>query len=144
VGPPQGHKPCQPTFSGMGFSLHMVTGPARSLIQCKLSMGSQASLRIHLLHCGVLHGLQVDICYTVDLHGLQGDDLPHHGLLHGLQGNLCSGTWSISSPSFFTDLGVCRVVSLTYSQSSILAAIAILQVLFAFLNTSSQRRCHHY
>jgi len=32
------------------------------------------------------HGLQVDIWSTVDLHGLQGDNLPHHGLQHELQG----------------------------------------------------------
>jgi len=35
---------------------------------------------------GPFHGLQVEICSTMDLHGLQGDSLPHHGLLHGLQG----------------------------------------------------------
>jgi len=57
---------------------------------------------------GPFHGLQVDICSAVDLHGLQGDSLPYRGLLHGLQGNLCSGTWHTSSPSFFTDLGICR------------------------------------
>jgi len=61
---------------------------------------------------GHFHGLQVDICSTVDLHGLQGDNLPHHGLRPELQAKtLCSGIWSTSSPSFFTDLGVCRVVS---------------------------------
>ncbi|GAB0208824.1 mitochondrial enolase superfamily member 1 [Grus japonensis] len=43
------------------------------------------------------------------LHGLQGDSLLHHGLHQGLQGDLCSGTWSTSSPSICTDLGVCRV-----------------------------------
>jgi len=68
---------------------------------------------------GPFHGLLMDLCSTVDLHGLQGDSLPHHGLLHGLQGNLCSSTWSTSSSSFFTDLGVCRIVSLTSSQSSL-------------------------
>ena len=36
----------------------------------------------------------------------------------GLQGNLCSGAWSTASPYFFTDLGVCKVVSLTYSPPS--------------------------
>jgi len=69
---------------------------------------------IHLLQRQVLHGLQVEICSTMDLHGLQGYSLPHHGLLHGLQENLCSGVWSTSSPSF-TDAGVCRVASLTLS-----------------------------
>lgn len=32
--------------------------------------------------------------------------LPHHGF----QGNVCSSTWNTSSPSFFTGLGVCRVL----------------------------------
>jgi len=66
----------------------------------------------------ILHGLQADICSTVDLYGLQGHNLPHHGLHHRPQGNLCSGAWSTSFPSF-TDLGVCRVLSLTYSHSSL-------------------------
>ncbi|KAM6367316.1 palmitoyltransferase ZDHHC14 isoform 5-T6 [Alca torda] len=100
--------------------------PARSLLQCSLPTGSQPPSGIHLLWCGVLHGLQVDICSTVnlhglqvdicsivDLHGLQEDSLPHHGLHQGLQGNLCFGAWSTSSPSFLTDLGVCRDITLT-------------------------------
>jgi len=45
----------------------------------------------------------------------------HHCLLHRLQGNLLSGAWSTSSPSFFTDLGICRVVSVAYSHSSLAA-----------------------
>jgi len=74
---------------------------------------------------GPFHGLQVDICSTVYLHGLQGDKLPHHGLHHELQGKtLCSRISSTSSPSFFTDLGVCRVVSFTSSHSSLLTAIS--------------------
>jgi len=41
---------------------------------------------------GPFHGLQMDICSTMDLHGLHGDNLPHHGLHHELQGKtLCSG-----------------------------------------------------
>jgi len=56
---------------------------------------------------GHFHGLQVDLCSTVDLHGLQGGNLPHHGLHHELQRKtLCSGVSSTSSPCF-TDLGVC-------------------------------------
>jgi len=82
------------------------TGPARSLLQHGLSTGSQfPSWHIYLLWCGVFPRLQVDICSIVDLHGLQGDKLPHHGLRHRLQGNLCSSVWS-TSPSF-TDLSVC-------------------------------------
>jgi len=64
---------------------------------------------------GAFHGLQVDICSTMERHGLQGKNLPHHGLHHELQGkSLCSNILGTSSPSsFFTDLGVCRVVPLT-------------------------------
>jgi len=54
----------------------------------------------------------------VDLHGLQGHSLPHHGLRHGCRG-VCSSAWRTFSPSFFTDLGVCRVVSLASSHSSL-------------------------
>ena len=84
------------------------------------AQGVTASFRhIHLLWCGVLHGLQVAIFLPVDLRGLQGDSLPQHGLHHGLQGNLCSGTWSTSSSSFLTNLVVSRVVSLTYFHSTV-------------------------
>ena len=67
---------------------HGSAGPARSLLHHGLPTGSQRPSGIHLLRRGVLHRLQVDICSTMDLHGLQGDSLPHHGLPHGLQGNL--------------------------------------------------------
>ena len=77
----------------------------------------------NLLQCGVSMGCNflqsISTCSTVDLHGLQGDSLSHHGLLHRLQGNICSGAWSTSSPSFFTDLDVWRIVSLTFSHSSL-------------------------
>jgi len=72
VGPPQGHKPCQQTCSGVGSFPHRATGPARSLLQRGLSMGSQPPLGIHLLQHEVLRGMHVDICSTVDIHGLQG------------------------------------------------------------------------
>jgi len=53
VGPPWGHKPCQQTCSGVGSSLHGSTGPARSLLQSGLPMGSQLPSGIHLLQCRV-------------------------------------------------------------------------------------------
>jgi len=111
VGPPRGHQPCQQICSSVGSSLQGSAGPARSLLQYRVPKGSQPLSVIHLLWHGVLHGLSGDICSTVDLHGLQGDSLPHQGLLHRLQGNLCSSTWSTSSPFFFTDLGACRAIS---------------------------------
>jgi len=120
VGSLRAHKPCQQTCSSVGSSLPM--GP-QVLPEACCSMGlpqRHSLLRAHppAPAWGFFHGLQVDICCTVNLHGLQWDSLPHHGLHHRLQGNLCSGTWSTSS-LFFTDLGVCRVVALTYSHSSL-------------------------
>jgi len=44
-------------------------------------------------------------------------------------------------PSFFTDLGVCRVVS-SSSHSSLLTAVLLQLFFFPFLNTLSQRRYH--
>jgi len=109
----------------MGSFHHRSAGPAMSLLQQGLPTGSQPPLDIHLLQCGVLHGLQMDICSTVDLCGLQRNSLPHHGLLHGLQGkDVCSSIWSTSSPSCFTDLGAYRVVSLTSSHSSFLTDVS--------------------
>ena len=121
-GSPTGSQVLQQTCSSMDSSLHGSTGPIRSLLQRGVPMGSQPTLGIHLLCHGVLHGLQLEICSTMGLHGLQGHSLPHHGLHHGLQENLCSSAWSSSSPSFFTELGVCRVVSLTCSHSFLLVA----------------------
>ncbi|KAK4814103.1 hypothetical protein QYF61_008198 [Mycteria americana] len=137
-GSPAGHKSCQQTCSRADPSLHRSTGPARSLLQLGLPTGSQSPLGIHLPQHGFLHGLQVDICSTVDLHGLQGDSLPHHGLHHGLQGNLCSGAWSTSSPSF-TDLGGTRVpcqllVGATLVQSWQRSFLALPQLLFNVIN----------
>jgi len=84
---PQGHRSCQepaPVWASHGITAFFGHPPA--------------------LVWGPFHGLQMDICSTMNLHGLQGDRLPHHGLLHRLQGNLSSGTWSTSSspPSSLT------------------------------------------
>jgi len=80
---------------------HGVTNPARkpALAWAPLSMGLQvlpgacsstgSPPGIPVLWRGIFHGLQVEICSTMGLRGLQGDSLPHHSLLHGLQGNIC-------------------------------------------------------
>jgi len=110
MGHPRVHKSCQQTCSSVASSLHRSTGPGINLLQCRLSTGSQPPLGIHLLWHEVLHRLQVDMCFTMDLHRLQWDNLPHHGLHHRLQGKLCSCACITSFCCFFTDLGVCRVV----------------------------------
>ena len=68
-------------------------GPGRSLLQRRAPHRVTTFFRYPpALAWGPFHGLQVDICSTVDLHGLQGDSLPHQGLYHKLKGKtLCSG-----------------------------------------------------
>jgi len=56
-------------------------------------------------------GCSVAICSSVVFQRLQRDNLHRHGLHDVLQWNLCSSMWTTSSPSFFTDLGVCRAAS---------------------------------
>ena len=117
--------------------LHEVPGPASKPAQCELlspwghrscqdPAPAWASHRITAPFrlCGVLHRLQLDLCSPMDLHRLEGHILPHHGLHHRLQGNLCSGAWSVSCPSFCTDLSVSRAVCLTYSPSSFTVAMS--------------------
>lgn len=60
----------------------------------RLPASARTSVRVvaffgynRLLWCGVLHRIQVGICSTVNLHGLQGLSLPSQ---HRLQENLCS------------------------------------------------------
>jgi len=130
---------------------HGVQSFRNRLLQRVSPTGSQA-LPANLLWCGLLSSqghslLWVSTCSTVDLHGLQGDSLPHHGLLHGLQGYLCSGAWSTSSPSFFTDLGVCRAVLshiLTLSPAAKWPFWRCGFFFFFFLNMLSQRHYHHH
>jgi len=123
---------------------HGVTSPASKPASVRASHGVTGSFRHPPAPTwGPFHGLQVDLCSTVDLHGLQGDNLPHHGLSHELQGKtLCFSICSTSSPSFFTDLGVCRIVSLTSSHSSLFTAVSLPVFFFPFLNMLSQRRYH--
>jgi len=112
VGPPWGETPCQQTCSGVGSSLHKSW-------QQPAPVWAPHGITAFFRHPpaparGPFHGLQVDICSSMDLHGLQGNNLPCHGLRHKLQGKaLCSDISGTSPPSIFTDLGVCRVVSLT-------------------------------
>jgi len=53
--------------------LHRVTGPTKSLLQHRVSIGSwPPSRHSYLLQHGTVDGLQVGICSTMDLRGLQG------------------------------------------------------------------------
>jgi len=109
-----------------------VTAPARTLLQCGLSMGPCIFLQGTFTCCN-MESSSTD-CRAYVLHHSHPwaawVSLPHHGLLHRLQENLFSDAWSTFSPSFFTDLGVCGPVFLTFSHSSL---TAILQQLLLFL-----------
>jgi len=116
--------------SSAGSSLNGSTGPARSLLQRGLPTGSQLPSGIHLLR------------HEVPSTWATGGYLLHCGLLHGLQGNLCPSAWSTSSLSF-TDLGACRVVPLTSSHSTLrLRLLCCAVAFFPILTMLSQRRYH--
>jgi len=115
VGPPESHKPCQQTCFSVGFSLHGFTGPGRSLLQSEVSMGSQpplggSSAVGSSMGCGwrsappwTSMGCSRTACLTIIF-------------LRSYRG-ICSSTWTTSSTSFFTDLGVSKATCLTYFHS---------------------------
>jgi len=61
----------------------------------------------------------------VVLCGLQRDSLLPHGVLLEMQQNLFSKTGSTSSPFFFANLGGSRAVPLTFSYTSLPAAVVL-------------------
>jgi len=140
VGPPRGHKPCQQTCSSVGSSLHGSTGPGRSLLQHGLPTGSQSPSGIHLLRCGVLHRLQMEICSTVDLHGPQGHSLPHHGLLHGLQGKISALVSGAFPPPPCSLTLVSVELFLSHSLTPLCCCSCCCAGFSPFLHTLSQRR----
>jgi len=123
VGPPWGHEPCQQSCSGVGSSLHGSTGSGRSLLQCGLPTGSQLSSGIHLLQPGVpsmgYRWISAPPWTSMDCRGTACLTMVF---------TICKRRVSALTsrapppPSFFTDLDVCRVVSLTLSHSSLLTA----------------------
>lgn len=62
-----------------------------------------------------------------------GGNLLCHGLSHGLQANLCSSAGSTSSPSFSSNLDVCRVVSFSFF-SHFSASQLLCSIFYPFLN----------
>lgn len=77
-----GYSPSEIDFSSVGFPLG--TAPARKSVPewALLCVPQLPWGHIHLLCCGVLHGLQMEICSKLFHHGLQS--LPYHGLPQGL------------------------------------------------------------
>jgi len=108
--------PCQQTCSGRGSSLHGSAGPARSLLQHGLPMGSHPPSGTHLLWCGVpstgYGWISAPPSTSMDCRGIACLIMV---FIMSCKGRLCSGISNTSSPSFFTHLGVCRVVSFIVS-----------------------------
>ena len=116
VGPPLGHKPCQQNLLWHGVLSPWVRrswqGPApaqgsprgHSFLQASTCSGVGSSMGHRRISAPLWTSMDCrgTTCFTTGLH-------------HELQGKaLCSDiSGTSSSPSFFTDLGVCRVVSLT-------------------------------
>ena len=118
MGPLQGHKPCQQTCSSMGFSLQ---GFTEALPEACSSTGSSWG---HSPLAPARHPAQAAGGYLLHYGPpwTAGDGLLHCGLLYRQQKNHCSSAWSTSFPFFFPNLGLCRVVFLSYSHSSLLTA----------------------
>lgn len=94
-----GHRSCQKTSSGVGYSLHGTTAPVRTLLQWELSMESLIpSGHIHLLLCGVLHCLQGQYLLHHQSPPAKSDKTLVFNL--GQMGMICSHFCSPSSPSF--------------------------------------------
>jgi len=71
---------------------------------------------------GSCTGCSVDISSTINLHGLQGENLCHHSLLQGLQRNLFSGTWITCFPSVISGLAglvKCKTKDKTRTEASL-------------------------
>ena len=93
---------------------HTVQSFRNRLLQRGSPMGSQV-LPANLLQRGVFHGLQMDICSTMNLYGLQGDSLPHYGLHHGLQGKVPALVPGASPPPPFSQTLVSAELFLLHS-----------------------------
>jgi len=125
VGPPWDHEPCQKTCSDVGSSLHGSAGPGRSLLQRGLPTGSQPPSGIHLLWRGVPSmGYRWRSAPPWTSMGCRGTACLTMVFIMGCKGKLSVlVSQAPPPPSFFTDHGVCRVVSLTLSHSSLSTAV---------------------
>jgi len=102
-------------------SLHRSTGPGRGLLQHRLPTGSQFPSGIHLLR----HGVPSTGYRWISAPPWTFTDYRETACLTMVFITSCKGKLSASAsqappvPSFFTDLGVYRIVSLTSSHSSL-------------------------
>jgi len=144
VGPPQGHKPCQQTYSSMDSSVHGSTGPAKKLRKHKLSTESHLPAEhIHLLSVGSSMGCRW-ICASLRTSMVCRGTI----YLTTFFSTSCRGTSTLEPeappppPSSLT---------LSFAQFFLLCILTpfscckntLKQVFFPFLNILSQKRYHH-
>ena len=132
MGPPRVHKPCQQTCYSVGSSLPGSPGPGRSLLQRGIPTASQLPSVIHLLWRGVpstsYRWISASQWTSMDYRGTTCLTMD---FITSCKGKVSAPTFRAPPPpSFFTDLGICRVVSLTQSHSSLLTAISTLRFFF--------------
>jgi len=142
---PQGHKPCQQTCSGMGSSLHGSTGPGSSLFHRGLPKQSQPLSGIHLFQCRVpsmgYSWISAPLWISMDC---RRTTCLTTVFIMSCKGRLTApASQAPPPPSFFTDLGVCRVVSFTLTHSSVFTGFSLQIFFFPCLNMLSQRHYHH-
>lgn len=107
-------------------------------------MGSPcSSTGIHLLQCGVLHGLEVDLCFPVFLHGPQGHSCLTMHL--GLQENLRSSAFSLTLVC--AELFTLRILThlfwlLLYSNFSTLFLKCVIPKPLSLMGPPSYHHCH--
>jgi len=115
------------------LSLHGSAGPGRSLLQHRAPHGVTASFRHPPAPVwSPFHGLQVDICSTRDCRKQPAS--PWSSPQAAREDSAL--TFQAPPPPSFTDLDVCRVVSLTLSHSSLFTAVSLPSFFFPFL-------CYH-
>ena len=123
VGPPRGHKSCQQTCFSVGSSLHGATGPQVLPGACSSAGFPRGHSVLRASTCsgvGSSTGCRWISAPPWTSMGCRGTACLTMVFTTGCRGiSLCSGAWSTSSPSFFTDLGVCGVVPLTSSHSAL-------------------------
>jgi len=142
VSPPRGHKPCQQTCSSMGSSLQGSAGPGRSLLQHRLPTGSQLPSGILLLQRGVpTTGCRWRSAPPWTSMDRRGTTCLTMVFITSSKGRLSAlAPPAPPPPSFFTDLGVCRVFFHIVSLLSLNCHLTTgFFFPFPFLNMLSQR-----
>jgi len=132
VGPPWGHKLCQQACSRWGTVSTHPQVLAGSSSSTGLPMGSQLPSAVHLLRRGVpstgYRWISAPPWTSMDCRGTSCLTMD---FITSCKGRLSAPTFRAPLPPSFTDLGVCRIVSLTSSHSSLSSAVSPAEIFSA-------------